>query len=163
MKNIKIKSWKDETSIYEGRHENLKEAVKYCIENEIPLNFANLLNANLSGTKGLKSERELLEKHFKYSEEGLICYKIFNLYYKPRVDWIIEEYSYITEVVNSIRTNECGSGVNVGSLDWIKKTKENKEQIWECLIEWKDLSSICVPYHTNGKIRANRVKLIKKL
>jgi hypothetical protein len=132
------------------------------------LSRADLSRANLSGAKNLLNPVEYLEKNFETTESGLIVYKAFGMYKPTPEEWVIKPESIITEIVNPDRCTECGSGINVATLEWIKKAKsessdsEDKNRpIWKCLITWKDLAGVIVPFGTDGKIRAGRVKLLE--
>jgi hypothetical protein len=125
------------------------------------LEDADLRNANLSGVKIFNTKKWLYE-NFKKVKKGIIVYKIFGLHYK-KSDWVIKKNSYITEIVNHTKTQECGCGVNVATKEWIKDHREGRSIIWKCLIEWEDLIDVCVPYNTDGKIRAGRIKLLEEV
>ena len=125
------------------------------------LSCADLSCANLSGAKGMVSQVEFVKKNFTSCESGIIVYKTFGEYHSPNKNWVIESGSYICEVANGTRTSECGCGVNVGNKEWILRNTSG--DIWECLIEWLDLAGVVVPYNTDGKIRAERVKLLRKV
>ena len=101
-----------------------------------------------------------MEAHFERVERGYIVYKTFGGNYEPPTEWEIKPESIITETVNFDRCTECGSGINVAPLEWVKCEYPNK-QIWKCLIEWPWLVGVCVPYNTDGKIRASRVRLLE--
>ena len=124
------------------------------------LSWANLSGANLSGAKGLLDTVNYMEAHFERVERGYIVYKTFGGNYEPPTEWEIKPESIITETVNFDRCTECGSGINVAPLEWVKREYPNK-QIWKCLIEWPWLVGVCVPYNTDGKIRASRVRLLE--
>ena len=79
--------------------------------------------------------------------------------YAPPESWIIEKNSIITETVNPDRGTECGSGVNVATLEWVKENFKGK--IWKCLIRWEWLPGVIVPFSTDGKIRCEKLELIK--
>ena len=69
--------------------------------------------------------------------------------------------SVINETVNFNRTSLCSSGINVATLDWIRKnTNTDVENIWKVLIRWEWLAGVCVPYNTDGKIRCEKVELL---
>ena len=124
------------------------------------LSDANLSGADLSGAKGLLSQADYIKQNFKTTESGIIVYKTFSEHYSRNPNWIVEPNQYITENVNPNRTDSCGCGVNVGTPDYVLNNTHG--QIWECLIEWVDMAGIVVPYNTDGKIRAERVKLIRE-
>ena len=125
------------------------------------LSCAYLRDADFSNAKGLTSQIEYVKKHFATCESGIIVYKTFGEYRSPNTNWVIKSGSYICEVANGTRTNACGCGVNVGTKEWILRNTSG--DIWECLIEWLDLAGVVVPYNTDGKIRAERVKLLRKV
>ena len=124
------------------------------------LRWANLSGANLSGAKGLLDTVNYMEAHFERVERGYIVYKTFGGNYEPPTEWEIKPESIITETVNFDRCTECGSGINVAPLEWVRENYPNKE-IWKCLIEWPWLVGVCVPYSTDGKIRCSRVRLLE--
>ena len=124
------------------------------------LSGADLSGADLSGAKGLIDTVNYMEAHFERVERGYIVYKTFGGSYEPPTEWEIKPESIITETVNFDRCTECGSGINVAPLEWVKREYPNK-QIWKCLIEWPWLVGVCVPYSTDGKIRCSRVRLLE--
>ena len=113
---------------------------------------ADLSWANLSGA-------DLSEAHFERTDEGYIAYKIFGAQYVPPQSWKIEPNSVIEETVNSPREKDCGSGVNVAPLEWVRTHYHGG--IWKVLIEWPWLAGVIVPYNTDGKIRCERVSLLE--
>lgn len=124
------------------------------------LDGANLRGADLSGAKGLLSAVNFLEAHFERANEGYIVYKCFNGSYVAPERWKIEAGSVIEEVVNFDKCTECGCGINVAPLEWVKKNYPNK-QIWKLLIRWEWLCGVCVPYMTDGKIRCEKAELLE--
>ena len=122
------------------------------------LSGAHLYGADLSGATGLLSAINFMKSHFERTENGYIAYKTFGGQYKPPKAWKIESGAIITENVNFNRTQECGSGINVAPLEWVKKNYTG--DIWKVLIRWEWLPGVCVPYNTDGKIRCEKVELI---
>ena len=123
------------------------------------LSGANLSRANLSGASGLLCAINFLDANFERTTDGYIVYKTFGGLYTPPGHWKIEKGSVITEVVNPDRCTECGSGINVAPLKWIKCKYEG--DIWKCLIRWEWLAGVIVPYMTDGKIRCEKVELLE--
>jgi hypothetical protein len=125
---------------------------------------ADLSRANLSRAKGLLDAAEWMKEKFESTSEGVVVYKAFGdtFYYAPE-RWEISEGSCITEICNPCRTNDCGCGVNFGTLEWIQKNINSPTSVWKCLIEWIDLVSVVVPYNTDGKARCGRLKLIERI
>jgi len=126
----------------------------------VNMHGVDMCNVDLSAAKGLLQSINYLEANFERSERGYIVYKTFGHFYKTPSEWKIEPNSIIEENVLFDRCQECGCGINVASLDWIKRNCENSE-IWKCLIEWPWLVGVCVPYHTDGKIRCERLRLLE--
>ena len=122
------------------------------------LSGANLRWANLSGAQGLLSACNYLDAHFERVKDGYIAYKTFGAQYRAPKKWKIEVGSVIEEVVNPDRTCECGCGINVAPLEWVKRNYSG--DIWKVLIRWEWLACVVVPYHTDGKIRCERVELL---
>lgn len=125
------------------------------------LNGAELNHTDLSGAIGLPSAIDTMNKLFEQCESGYIAYKTFNSTYFAPPDWELKEGSIISENVAPDRTSSCGCGINVGTYDWVNENTFG--QIWMVLIPWGWLSGVVVPYNTTGKIRCERVKLIKKV
>lgn len=127
------------------------------------LSRAVLHCANLSGAKNLLNPVEWLVDNFVTDQLGYIVYKaIGNTHYHPPESWLIEPGSYLKEVVNQNPTDDCGCGVNFGTLKWIQdEFNSNKIDIWRCRIRWVDLPGVVVPYNTNGKARCSKLELLE--
>ena len=123
------------------------------------LSGANLSGADLSRAEGLLTTVNFLEAHFERTAEGYIAYKTFGSQYDPPADWKIEPGSVISENVCFDRCAECGCGVNVAPLEWVRNNYTGT--IWKVLIRWEWLCGVCAPYHSDGKIRCERVELIE--
>ena len=123
------------------------------------LSYANLSSANLSGAN-LISAVNFIDAHFERADDGYIAYKTFGGTYSPPKGWEIKPGSVISETVNFDRCTECGSGINVAPLEWVKLQCGGKE-IWKVLIHWEWLAGVCVPYNSDGKIRCERVELLE--
>ena len=123
------------------------------------LSYANLRGADLSGAKNLISAINYIDAHFERTANGYIAYKTFGGQYAPPEAWKIEKGSVITENVNFDRCQNCGSGINVAPLEWVKGNYNG--EIWKVLIRFEWLAGVCVPYMTDGKIRCERVELLE--
>ncbi len=134
------------------------------------LSYADLTGANLSGAKlsyadltdatGLLTARDFLAS-FEADVYGVITYKAFgNTNYLPPDAWKIEPGAIISETVNPDRGTICGCGVNVASLDWVKKSYPCSVY-WKCRISWRDLADVVVPFGTDGKFRCARLRLLE--
>jgi hypothetical protein len=123
------------------------------------LSRANLSGANLSGAKNLLSAINFLEANYERTDDGYIVYKTFGGQYPSPEHWRIETGSILTETVNPDRCTECGSGINVAPLKWVRE--HYKGDIWKCLVRWSWLPGVIVPYMTDGKIRCERVELVE--
>jgi hypothetical protein len=144
------------------RYANLSDAtLSDATLSDATLSDATLNGTNLSDADGLLSQIDYIYNHFKKTNEGIIVYKSFGEHYAPPEEWDITEGAIITENVNFSRTHACGSGVNVATLDWAKRFCTNA--IWKCLIKYEWLAGVCVPYNTDGKIRAEKVQLLEKI
>ena len=114
---------------------------------------------NMSGCAGLVSPIQYMKENFDRSADGYIAYKAFNAQYFAPDTWKIRPGAVIEENVNANRTDECGCGINVAPLDWVRKNY--KGDIWKVMIRWEWLPGVCVPYNTDGKIRCERVQLLE--
>ena len=124
------------------------------------LSEAKLGGANLSGAMGLLPAVNFLESHFERTVAGYIAYKTFNVIYTAPTKWEIKGGAVISENVNFDRCTECGCGINVAPLEWVKSRYGNAP-IWKVLIRWEWLCGVCVPYMSDGKIRCERVELLE--
>lgn len=120
----------------------------------------NLWATNLSGAKGIKLAADYIKENFEQTVDGIVVYKTFGRFNNPNPNWEIKPGAVIEENVDFYRTNECGCGINVGTLEWVRENSPRKP-IWKCLIHWIDLADVVVPYNTDGKIRAGRVQLLE--
>ena len=120
------------------------------------------IKADLSGAGGITSAINYMQNHFKTCSKGYVAYKTFGKHYPPSPTWKIQKGSVIQEVVNPNRQNQCGCGINVAPFDWVQENCPGKE-VWAVLIEWAWLPGVIVPYNTDGKIRCERVRLLRKV
>ena len=99
-----------------------------------------------------------MEAHFERTDEGYIVYKTFNSCYIVPDKWKREPGEVIEEVVNADRTCDCGCGINVAPLKWVKRNSGFTP--YRLLIRWEWLPGVVVPYNTDGKIRCSRAQII---
>ena len=123
------------------------------------LSGANLSGADLSGSQGLLDAINYMEAHFERIDEGYIVYKSFNENYHAPETWIIEPGEIIEETVNCDRTTECGCGINVAPLEWVRRNGCNRP--YKLLIRWEWLPGVVVPYNTDGKIRCSKAQILE--
>ena len=123
------------------------------------LSDADLSGADLSGSQGLLDAINYMEAHFERTDEGYIVYKTFGENYSAPESWKIEPGSIIEETVNCDRTTECGCGINVAPLAWVKKYGCHRP--YKLLIRWEWLPGVVVPYNTDGKIRCSKVQILE--
>ena len=127
------------------------------------LRSADLSGSNLSGSNGIMSAIAFMDAHFERTPDGFIAYKTFGSSYSPNSDWKIEPGSVLTEVVNPDRTCDCGCGINVAPLGWVKDNATNggRLSIWKVLIRLEWLMGVVVPFGSDGKVRCEKVELIE--
>ena len=123
------------------------------------LRDADLRCADLSGSHGLLDAINYMEAHFERTDEGYIVYKTFRENYSAPETWKIEPGEIIEETVNCDRTTECGCGINVAPIEWVRKYGCN--QPYKLLIRWEWLPGVVVPYNTDGKIRCSKVQILE--
>ena len=128
---------------------------------EANLEGADLREANLSGVRGVLSQTDFIKANFEATTEGIIVYKSFCEHYPIPNYWKIEEGQIIEENCNFTRTNACGCGINVCTKKYAQKKLE--KEVWKLLIKWEWLCGICVPYHTDGKIRCEKAMLLERV
>ena len=102
-----------------------------------------------------------MEAHFERTDEGYIVYKSFNSNYTAPDRWKIEPGEVIEEVANPDRTCECGCGINVAPLEWVRN--DNYNQPYKLLIRWEWLPGVVVPYNTDGKIRCSKAQILESV
>lgn len=123
------------------------------------LSNADLSNADLSGAENILSTINFVDAHFERTDNGYIAYKTFNSQYNAPESWELTPGAIIDENVNFNRCAECGCGINVAPLNWVKR--DYKGVIWKVLIRWEWLCGVCAPYMSDGKIRCERVELLE--
>ena len=107
------------------------------------------------------SQTDFIKANFEATTEGIIVYKSFCEHYPIPNYWKIEEGQIIEENCNFTRTNACGCGINVCTKKYAQKKLE--KEVWKLLIKWEWLCGICVPYHTDGKIRCEKAMLLERV
>ena len=142
-----------------GEHGGERAVLSGCDLRDSDLSDSDLRDSDLSDSKGMVSPIRYMEENFDRSVDGYIAYKTFNTIYIAPSRWILQPGAVIEETVNTNRTDECGCGINVAPLDWVREN--HKGDIWKVLIRWEWLPGVCVPYNTDGKIRCERVELIE--
>ena len=125
------------------------------------LSGANLSDADLSGLQGMLDAINYMEAHFERTDDGYIVYKSFNSSYDAPDRWKIEPGEVIEEVANPDRTCECGCGINVAPLEWVRN--DNYNQPYKLLIRWEWLPGVVVPYNTDGKIRCSKAQILESV
>lgn len=140
------------------QHADLTDAV---------LTGVDLRYANLSGVTGLLDPAEWLFSQFESTVDGLLVYKAFGDTQFPR--WTEAPAGTVCEElgVNPDRCTVSGSGVNFGTLEFCRTNYQAEDfqdceiEIWKCLIRWKDISTVVVPYATDGGARCARLTKIE--
>ncbi len=122
------------------------------------LSDANLGYADLSGTQGVLDAIDYISENFERTDDGYIVYKTFGSKYKSPGRWRLEKGEVITESCNYDRTCDCGCGINVATLEWVRKHSRGK--IYKLLIKYEWMAGVVVPYMTDGKIRTSRAQII---
>jgi uncharacterized protein YjbI with pentapeptide repeats len=125
------------------------------------LRSADLSYANLSYANGLSTQCGYIKENFEKTKNGIIVYKTFGENNQPNKNWDIKPKSILKEVVNPCRTVDCACGINVATLKWVKLNTSG--DIWQGLIKWEWMVGVVVPYYTDGKIRTEKLQLIKKI
>ena len=147
------------------RRANLRRAdLRRADLSDADLSYANLIyadlrGADLSGSHGLLDAINFMEAHFERTDEGYIVYKSFGENYTAPETWKIEPGEIIEETVNCDRTTECGCGINVAPLEWVRR--EGCNQPYKLLIRWEWLLGVVVPYNTDGKIRCSKAQILE--
>ena len=125
------------------------------------LRGADLRGADLSGAQGIFDPCAWLAANCKRVRGGIEAYKTFGLYNQPPESWKQEPGAEISEVVNPNPTDDCGCGVNVATLDWVRRNSDKNLPIWKVLVKWEWMVGAVVPYGTDGKFRVPRAKLVE--
>ena len=130
---------------------------------EVRLEGAKLVGVNLSGASNWFDPIKFMKDNFETCSDGFIVYKAINnkTYDSPR-HWKIASGEYLEEVVNPSIFDACGCGVSFGTFEWVKNAYPTSS-IWRCIIEWQDLLGVVVPFHTDGKARCSRLRLLEEV
>ena len=134
---------------------NLRRANLRCAD----LSDADLSGADLSGSQGLLDAINYMEANFERTDDGYIVYKTFGENYSAPELWKIEPGEIIEETVNCDSTTECGCGINVAPLEWVRRNGRNHP--YKLLIRWEWLLGVVVPYNTDGKIRCSKAQILE--
>jgi uncharacterized protein YjbI with pentapeptide repeats len=122
------------------------------------LSGAYLRGADLSGVTGIIVPHEYIGTMFEPTPDGVIAFKTFGSHKPPPEAWTIAVGSTIRETVNPDRGTDCGSGVNVATLEWVRANAPGV--VWRVLIPWATMASVVVPFGTDGKIRCAECVLL---
>ena len=124
------------------------------------LRSADLRSADLSDASGLLDPVEWLETHFERDPDGrgYLVFKQFGASYPSPAAWEIKPGAIITEVVNPDRASDCACGVNFAVRGWSDFRRDR--ETWRCLLHWRDLAGVVVPFMTDGKARCGRLELL---
>jgi hypothetical protein len=147
---------------------NLRYAdLRYANLSSADLSYANLSSADLSYAKNLPMLYRDNLAILQFQKHKLIAYKYLNadwgspiqgnrIFYK--IGETIEEKDCNTDIFQ-----DCGSGLNVATLDWcLRDTGGDLDKIYiEVEFDPKDIAAI--PYSTDGKFRVKKLKVLRKL
>lgn len=122
---------------------------------------ADLEGANLRGAKGI-NKYLISPLYMLYDQTGKIrAYKLVNDknegIYNGGLKYEIGETVSI-ENANVDEYTECGSGINVATLDWC--LREWKPPYRILIVEFKAKDIACIPITSEGKFRLHRCKVI---
>lgn len=148
------------TSAYLGGADLTEANLSGADLSEAFLESATLRRTNLSGAKGLTSPIDFIESHYEKTPEGYIAYKEFNYSFDVPAYWKIEKGAVIEENVNFNRCDNSGCGISVSPLNHFLPLTIS-DVLWKVLIRWEWLAGVCVPYHSDGEIRCERVELLE--
>jgi hypothetical protein len=123
------------------------------------LRWADLSGADLSGAKGLFDAAAWIDANLQRTRGGVVAYKTFGSQHAPPAGWTIEAGAEVSENVNQLPTLDCACGVNVATLDWVKK-HGGSGPIWKLFIKWEWMAGGVIPWNTDGKFRVPRARLI---
>jgi hypothetical protein len=106
-----------------------------------------------------------MNSKFRKTADGYLVYKAFrDTTKKQPSQWQIKTGAVISEVVNYDRGNPCACGVSFGTKKWVAGFYQTHQvTIWRCLIRWKWLGDICVPYNSDGEARCGKLELLEKV
>jgi hypothetical protein len=98
-------------------------------------------------------------------DEGFLAYKFFGTTtHQTPPNWVVESGSIIEENCDWDRTQLCGFGVNVATLDWIMSNPLSYSgTVWKVLIRWEWGPGIVIPYNSDGKFRCEKCELVDEL
>ncbi len=132
--------------------------------NGASLNGANLYGANLYGANNLNSiyvsdlySLKLLPKdtiltYWKYLKDGKSPYQ--------GKEYLVGK-TYTEKDFNTDEREQCGSGLNVATLQWCLKDSGSNAELIE--VQFKVSDIIAIPYFTDGKFRVKKFKVLRKI
>jgi hypothetical protein len=132
------------------------------------LRGADLRDADLNGATGIN--KYLLHPLFGlFDSENIIhAYKLVNDKnegpIKGGIRYEIDQEYEVVEI-NMDENKDCGSGINLGTLDWVCREWKPGYKIFIAEFRAKlddGKSNICVPIVTDGKFRVRKCKIVRE-
>jgi len=131
---------------------------------KVKIRLANLRSTKFTEEQTASIQRQILSRFEKNSKGNYIAYKTFGFYENGDIPkgWVIKQRRIIEEPnIECSNLIDCGPGINVGTLDWVRifvrDYSLNHKDIWKVEL----LCDPVVPLASNGKIRCEKVKLIR--
>jgi len=154
-----------EASLYEASlvRANLDGANLYGAN----LDGANLDGANLYGASGLNKFQTNPLHAMQFATGTINGFKLVNAngegVHRGGIKYQVGETVRINKAdCDYDESTQCGSGINLATLDWCLKEKSNDSQkILLCEFTAKDL--VAVPLGTDGKFRVKKCKVVREL
>ena len=131
------------------------------------LEGANLREVNLEGADNYnfninRSDLNIL----KYQKNKIIAFKFLKYdmtapYYNTK--YKINE-TYTVEYYNDCEHDNCGSGINVATLEWcLRNTNSDLNHYKYVEVEFDASDIVAIPYHSDGKFRVKKMKILREV
>lgn len=186
---IKNKFYGDVIFEHDCEDNSMKKTVEEAIKKRVNLRSANLSSADLSSAD--LSYADLSYANLRYAnlsyanlDEPLHIADLYSIKMQHK-DTVLRFWKYVKDNKSPIQTDtpifyevgktyreedfdtdekeECGSGLNVATIQWCIQNSLNDKDVDFIEVEFKVKDIVAVPYFTDGKFRVKKLKVIRKL
>ena len=146
--------------IYESEG-TTKETLIKCVSERVSLSGVDLSGAYLSGAEGIIPEKITPLLFLLDQPEKICAYKLVKEEMEGPIKGGIKYEIGKTYSVDDADTNvgkDCGTGINIATLDWCLKNYREGYKVLLVEFEAKDIAAI--PTANDGKFRLHRCKVV---
>ncbi len=162
---IKMCSWVDSAQIYDYFSHIVCDSPSYDYTKIFPhyseirnsQSYVNLSSGACNSPKKYISSNRIYYKCVLKNNEG-----IYHSMYNPYFIYNIGE-TVFPDTYNGDPTVMCGSGIHIASVEWALDHYYSSTKIALLEVEVPEDAKIVVPYRSDGKLRASKVKILREV